>query len=97
MYFLRGDLPWSGLKNSDKKERRKMVCAKKKSTSLNELCDGHPSQYKEYMREVKALRFEQTIDYHKMHNKFKKLFHEKGFQNDARYDWNNNQPSSSAD
>ena len=43
IYFLRGILPWQGLKVSNKKDQDASISQKKKSTSLEELCKGFPS------------------------------------------------------
>lgn len=43
MYFLRGSLPWQGLKVDKREDRYKKIYDKKKSTSPEELCEGFPS------------------------------------------------------
>jgi hypothetical protein len=42
MYFLRGSLPWQGLKVDRKEDRYKKIYDKKKSTSPDELTQGYP-------------------------------------------------------
>jgi hypothetical protein len=42
MYFLRGALPWQGLKVDKKEDRYKKIYEKKKATSAEELCEGFP-------------------------------------------------------
>jgi serine/threonine protein kinase len=42
MYFLRGSLPWQGLKIDNKDDRYQKIYEKKKATSAEELCKGFP-------------------------------------------------------
>lgn len=42
MYFLRGILPWQGLKVDKKEDRYKKIYEKKKVTTAEELCVGFP-------------------------------------------------------
>jgi hypothetical protein len=43
MYFLRGLLPWQGLKVDKREDRYKKIYEKKKITTPEELCEGFPS------------------------------------------------------
>jgi serine/threonine protein kinase len=45
MYFLRGSLPWQGLKVDKREDRYKKIYEKKKNTSSEELCQGFPGIY----------------------------------------------------
>jgi casein kinase 1 len=40
MYFLRGKLPWQGLKASSKKEKYEKIGRKKRDTPIEDLCKG---------------------------------------------------------
>lgn len=40
IYFLKGGLPWSGLKIDMKYEKLEKVLDKKKANSLENLCEG---------------------------------------------------------
>ena len=42
MYFLRGSLPWQGLKADTLKERYQKIGDTKRSTPIEVLCDNHP-------------------------------------------------------
>ena len=42
MYFLRGSLPWQGLKADTLKERYQKIGDTKRSTPIEVLCDSHP-------------------------------------------------------
>lgn len=42
MYFLRGGLPWQGLKAATNKQKYEKIGEKKQSTPIKELCEGFP-------------------------------------------------------
>jgi serine/threonine protein kinase len=50
IYFLRGDLPWQGLKAKNIKEKYQKIKEKKLNTDLNELCLGMPSKIYNYLK-----------------------------------------------
>lgn len=43
MYFLKGVLPWQGLKVNKDEDRYKIIYDKKKNTKPEDLCSGYPS------------------------------------------------------
>jgi len=42
MYFLRGGLPWQGLRAATNKQKYEKIGEKKQSTPISELCEGFP-------------------------------------------------------
>lgn len=44
IYFLRGELPWQGLKAKNVKEKYQKIKEKKINTKLEDLCEGMPSK-----------------------------------------------------
>lgn len=44
MYFLRGSLPWQGLKAATNKQKYEKIGEKKQTTPIKELCDGFPGK-----------------------------------------------------
>ena len=44
MYFLRGGLPWQGLRAATNKQKYEKIGEKKQSTAISELCDGFPGK-----------------------------------------------------
>jgi len=69
-YFLRGNLPWSGLEAQTEEEKYRKIKEKKEETSLDELCNGHPEEFKTYLLMAKRLGFTECPKYAAM----KKLF-----------------------
>lgn len=45
MYFLRGSLPWQGLKAATNKQKYEKIGDKKQTTPIKELCEGFPGQF----------------------------------------------------
>lgn len=44
MYFLRGGLPWQGLKAATNKQKYEKIGEKKQTTAIKELCEGFPGK-----------------------------------------------------
>jgi len=49
VYFMKGTLPWKGLKARTKKEKYEKIKQKKISTSLDSLCHGLPDDFKKFI------------------------------------------------
>lgn len=63
VYFLKGQLPWQGLKAPTNKLKYEKIGEKKQKIPIPELCSGLPLQVAEYIRQVRALKFEEDPDY----------------------------------
>ena len=63
MYFLRGGLPWQGLKIRSKEDRYKKILAKKKETTPEELCKGFPDEFRQFVSYTRNLEYTQQPDY----------------------------------
>ncbi|KAK5641040.1 hypothetical protein RI129_009587 [Pyrocoelia pectoralis] len=87
MYFLRGSLPWQGLKADTLKERYQKIGDTKRSTPVELLCEGHPEEIATYLRYVKGLDFFETPDYDYLRKLFTELFEKRGYTDDGIYDW----------
>jgi len=87
MYFIRGRLPWQGLKADTKEEKYKLICESKRATSAETLCKGFPAVFSSYLNYCSALRFEDRPDYAYLRRLFKDLFLREGFVNDVMFDW----------
>jgi serine/threonine protein kinase len=87
MYFLRGELPWQGLKVRSKEDRYKKILEKKKETSSEELCRGFPDEFKQYVHYTKNLEYEQNPDYDFLKQLFVNTIKNLNGRMDYIYDW----------
>ncbi|XP_063383271.1 casein kinase I isoform X11 [Cydia fagiglandana] len=87
MYFLRGSLPWQGLKADTLKERYQKIGDTKRATPIEVLCEGHPEELATYLRYVRRLDFFETPDYDQLRRMFRDLFERRGYQDDGEFDW----------
>ena len=49
IYFLKGTLPWQGLKAKNASKKYLLILSKKQSVSIAQLCQGCPSQFAEFL------------------------------------------------
>ena len=88
MYFLRGNLPWMGMKIKSKEDRIKKILDKKKETSVDELCQNFPEEFREFIDYSRNLEYTEEPKYDKFKNKFYNLVKNKLKENfDYIYDW----------
>ncbi|XP_019444442.1 PREDICTED: casein kinase 1-like protein 6 isoform X3 [Lupinus angustifolius] len=87
MYFLRGSLPWQGLKAGTKKQKYDKISEKKISTRIEVLCKSYPSEFVSYFHYCQSLRFEDKPEYSYLKRLFRDLFIREGYQFDYVFDW----------
>ncbi|XP_041005889.1 casein kinase 1-like protein 6 [Juglans microcarpa x Juglans regia] len=87
MYFLRGSLPWQGLKAGTKKQKYDKISEKKMSTPIEVLCKSYASEFVSYFHYCRSLRFEDKPDYSYLKRLFRDLFIREGYQFDYIFDW----------
>ncbi|XVE90006.1 hypothetical protein DITRI_Ditri20bG0041800 [Diplodiscus trichospermus] len=87
MYFLRGSLPWQGLKAGTKKQKYDKISEKKMLTPVEVLCKSYPSEFISYFHYCRSLRFEDKPDYSYLKRLFRDLFIREGYQFDYVFDW----------
>eukprot|EP00835_Amoeboradix_gromovi_P002762 NODE_163_length_16507_cov_1.031814.p4 type:complete len:329 gc:universal NODE_163_length_16507_cov_1.031814:9406-8420(-) len=63
VYFLRGSLPWQGLKAATNRQKYEKIGEKKQSVTISELCANLPKELSEYMTYARRLAFEEDPDY----------------------------------
>ncbi|KAI9288357.1 kinase-like domain-containing protein [Umbelopsis sp. AD052] len=88
MYFLRGQLPWQGLKAATNKQKYEKIGEKKQSTPVKDLCQGFPEEFGIYLQYVRKLGFEELPDYNFLQELFNKVIRNAGHTDDTVYDWN---------
>ncbi|KAI0925998.1 hypothetical protein AcV5_008580 [Taiwanofungus camphoratus] len=87
MYFLRGGLPWQGLRAATNKQKYEKIGEKKQNTPIEELCEGFPEEFAIYMNYVRKLGFEETPDYDFLRELFTKVLKTLGEPEDGIFDW----------
>ncbi|XP_076933927.1 uncharacterized protein LOC143599982 isoform X3 [Bidens hawaiensis] len=87
MYFMRGSLPWQGLKAGNKKQKYDRISEKKMFTSIEVLCKSYPSEFVSYFHYCRSLRFEDKPAYSYLKKLFRDLFIREGYQYDYVFDW----------
>ncbi|PWU86782.1 putative casein kinase [Trypanosoma cruzi] len=87
MYFLRGSLPWQGLKAHTKQEKYSRISERKQTTPVETLCKGFPAEFAAYLNYTRSLRFEDKPDYSYLKRLFRELFIREGYHVDYVFDW----------
>uniref|UniRef100_A0A914BVU2 non-specific serine/threonine protein kinase n=1 Tax=Acrobeloides nanus TaxID=290746 RepID=A0A914BVU2_9BILA len=87
MYFLRGSLPWQGLKADTLKERYQKIGDTKRATPIEVLCEGFPEEFAQYLRYARRLDFFESPDYEYCYNLFKAVLERNGYTYDYEFDW----------
>lgn len=87
LYFLRGSLPWQGLKAPTNKQKYEKISEKKQTTQIEELINGFPKEFGDYLEYVRNLKFEQEPDYNYLRSLMDKVLDSINEQADGYYDW----------
>lgn len=92
VYFLKGKLPWQGVRGPGNQVRYEKILEIKISTSYNSLCEDIPGKAKLeefliYLRNVKQLKFDNKPDYLRYRKLFKDLFYKNEYQHEIVFDW----------
>ena len=86
-YFLRGQLPWQGLKAPNNKQKYEKIGEKKRTTNVYDLAQGLPIQFGRYLEIVRNLSFEETPDYEGYRMLLLSALDDLGQSADGEYDW----------
>lgn len=87
MYFLRGSLPWQGLKANTKEEKYARILQKKRTTTIETLCRGFPVEFQLYFNYVRSLQFDERPDYSYLRKILRNVYVREGYRADDMYDW----------
>ena len=88
VYFLKGCLPWQGLKVKVKEERYKKILEKKKETTSKDLCQGLPNIFETFVSYTRNLDYLEEPNYDHLRNLFfNYVINEKNENFDFIYDW----------
>jgi len=86
-YFLRGQLPWQGLKAPNNKQKYEKIGEKKRSTNVYDLAQGFPIQFGRYLEIVRNLSFDETPDYEGYRKLLLSSLDDLNQKADGEYDW----------
>lgn len=87
LYFLKGSLPWQGLRATTKKQKYEKIRDAKIKLSLTALCKGCPVEFIQYFTYIRSLRYEDKPDYAGLRRRFQELFKRQGYMWDYMFDW----------
>ncbi|MES1914527.1 MAG: hypothetical protein MHM6MM_006588 [Cercozoa sp. M6MM] len=96
VYFLKGRLPWQGLKQRKAKKLTEQFCAireVKEFMTPAMLCEGLPQEFAQYIEYCRNLRYSETPDYNFIQRLFHKLFLRRGYDSSAVFDWQVEDPT----
>lgn len=88
IYFLKGELPWQNLKAKTIEEKFAKILHTKVTISIEDICSGLPSQFKELLSYARCLEYEQKPNYRYIKKKITTLFSSCNYQHDMDFDWN---------
>lgn len=87
-YFLRGSLPWQGLKAPNNKLKyEKIGLTKQKINPDDLLTESIPPQFSAYLKYARSLRFDEDPDYDYLISLMDDVLRLLGLQDDGHYDW----------
>ena len=88
MFLLRGNLPWQGLKITNRKDRYKKILEIKKETTPEVLCKDFPVEFCNFVKYAKNLGYTECPDYERLKRNFQFLVCDKRNEKfDYIYDW----------
>lgn len=87
IYFMKGSLPWQGIKAHTQKQKHKLVGERKLGTPLVSLCSGLPPEFGQFLAAVRELGFQAAPKYRDYRRLFRSLFIREGYVYDNDFDW----------
>ena len=88
IYFLRGSLPWQGLKAKTPCEKYNKIMKTKMQTGLDSLCKDFPNEVQKFLDYTRDLMFDEKPDYNFLHKLLKDICDKNNIQIDNVFDWN---------
>ena len=91
IYFIKGELPWQGVKYKTKSEKYNLIFEiKKKSTEKGgALCDNLPPEFQTIMDYILGLEFTEKPNYSMITKIIEMVMAKSNYYNDLQFDWYN--------
>ena len=87
LYLLLGRLPWQGHLSRSKEDKYYKIKLIKRNTTAEDLCQGLPPQFEEYVNYTRNLKYESDPDYNYLKNLFLNVLNQFNWTFDYYYDW----------
>jgi len=87
LYFLKGRLPWQGIKVTSKRRKYAEILRRKESIPPEELCSGLPDEFRQVLVYTRGLEFEATPDYDWMRARLEDVMSRNKWERDGLCDW----------
>lgn len=87
VYFLKGRLPWQGLKAETKGEKYAKISRVKEETSIFELCEDLPNEIYLFLIHVRNLQYDESPDYAYLESLLTNGMRSRGLEDDGDFDW----------
>lgn len=87
VYFVKGGLPWQGLKAQTKRQKYERIMERKLCITAEALCRGLPHEFQHFLSYTRNLRFDDKPDYVFLRRILRDLFVRQGYQYDYVFDW----------
>lgn len=93
LYFIRGGLPWQGLKANSKKEKYQKILERKMSMPIQQMCGSAPAEFGTFLQYCRKLKFEEQPDYNFLRRLLRGTLQRFKLQYDLRFDWSSSAPA----
>lgn len=87
IYFLKGSLPWQGLKAKNNKEKYDRITDKKLNTKVALLCKDLPEDLLHMVNYTRGLKFDEKPDYEYLRKMIMSMAEKEKVEFDNKFDW----------
>lgn len=87
VYFLKGSLPWQGLRADTREKKLELILQKKQKMSPAQLCRDLPKAFAEYFETLCSSQRPEIPPYKQLRGLFRKLFTSMDWNYDNVFDW----------
>ena len=91
IYFIKGELPWQGVKYKNKSEKYSKIYEMKKKSTVKggELCESIPAEFQTIIDYIIGLEFTEKPNYSMIKNIIDIILAKLNYNNDLQFDWYN--------